>query len=191
MPEPDLEKILTFASAQCFSLWLKKNHAKERELWIKIFKVRTGIASVTWDDVVIESLCWGWIDGVKKLLDDQSYLQRVTPRTSRSNWSKRNREHVERLIVENRMMESGLEHVRAAKADGRWDNAYTASEMTVPTDFLVALDDNPKAKYFFEALTKSSRFVIAYGLLSAKKAETRQKRFEKYMNMLSNEVKPK
>ena len=191
MPEPDLEKILTFASAQCFSLWLKKNHAKERELWIKIFKVRTGIASVTWDDVVIESLCWGWIDGVKKLLDDQSYLQRVTPRTSRSNWSKRNREHVERLIVENRMMESGLEHVRAAKADGRWDNAYTASEMTVPTDFLVALDDNPKAKYFFEALTKSSRFVIAYGLLNAKKAETRQKRFEKYMNMLSNEVKPK
>ena len=191
MPEPDSEKILTFTSAQDYSLWLKENHTKESELWVKIFKIKTGILSVTWDDVVIESLCWGWIDGVKKSLDDQAYLQRVTPRTSRSNWSKRNREHVERLIVENRMMESGLEHVRAAKADGRWDNAYTASEMKVPTDFLVALDDNPKAKYFFEALTKSSRFVIAYGLLSAKKAETRQKRFEKYMNMLSNEVKPK
>jgi len=191
MPEPDSEKILTFTSAQDYSLWLKENHTKESELWVKIFKIKTGILSVTWDDVVIESLCWGWIDGVKKSLDDQAYLQRVTPRTSRSNWSKRNREHVERLIVENRMMESGLEHVRAAKADGRWDNAYTASEMKVPTDFLVALDDNPKAKYFFEALTKSSRFVIAYGLLSAKKAETRQKRFEKYMDMLSNEVKPK
>ena len=191
MPEPDSEKILTFTSAQDYSLWLKENHTKESELWVKIFKIKTGILSVTWDDVVIESLCWGWIDGVKKSLDDQAYLQRVTPRTARSNWSKRNREHVERLIVENRMMESGLEHVRAAKADGRWDNAYTASEMKVPTDFLVALDDNPKAKYFFEALTKSSRFVIAYGLLSAKKAETRQKRFEKYMNMLSNEVKPK
>lgn len=191
MPEVDQEKVLTFISAQDFGLWLKENHTKESELWVKIFKIKTGMLSVTWDDVVIESLCWGWIDGVKKSLDDQAYLQRVTPRTSRSNWSKRNREHVERLIVENRMMESGLEHVRAAKADGRWDNAYTASEMTVPTDFLVALDDNPKAKYFFEALTKSSRFVIAYGLLSAKKAETRQKRFEKYMNMLSNEVKPK
>ena len=191
MPEPGSEKILTFTSAQDFGLWLKENHTKESELWVKIFKIKTGILSVTWDDVVIESLCWGWIDGVKKSLDDQAYLQRVTPRTSRSNWSKRNREHVERLIVENRMMESGLEHVRAAKADGRWDNAYTASEMKVPTDFLVALDDNPKAKYFFEALTKSSRFVIAYGLLSAKKAETRQKRFEKYMDMLSNEVKPK
>jgi uncharacterized protein YdeI (YjbR/CyaY-like superfamily) len=191
MPEPGSEKILTFTSAQDFGLWLKENHTKESELWVKIFKIKTGILSVTWDDVVIESLCWGWIDGVKKSLDDQAYLQRVTPRTARSNWSKRNREHVERLIVENRMMESGLEHVRAAKADGRWDNAYTASEMKVPTDFLVALDDNPKAKYFFEALTKSSRFVIAYGLLSAKKAETRQKRFENYMNMLSNEVKPK
>ena len=191
MPEVDQEKVLTFISAQDFGLWLKENHTKESELWVKIFKIKTGMLSVTWDDVVIESLCWGWIDGVKKSLDDQAYLQRVTPRTSRSNWSKRNREHVERLIVENRMMESGLEHVRAAKADGRWDNAYTASEMKVPTDFLVALDDNPKAKYFFEALTKSSRFVIAYGLLSAKKAETRQKRFEKYMNMLSNEVKPK
>ncbi len=191
MPEPDSEKILTFTSAQGYSLWLKENHTKESELWVKIFKIKTGILSVTWDDVVIESLCWGWIDGVKKSLDDQAYLQRVTPRTSRSNWSKRNREHVERLIVENRMMESGLEHVRAAKADGRWDNAYTASEMEVPTDFLVALDDNPRAKCFFETLTKSSRFVIAYGLLSAKKAETRQKRFEKYMDMLSNEVKPK
>ena len=191
MPEPGSEKILTFTSAQDFGLWLKENHTKESELWVKIFKIKTGILSVTWDDVVIESLCWGWIDGVKKSLDDQAYLQRVTPRTARSNWSKRNREHVERLIVENRMSESGLEHVRAAKADGRWDNAYTASEMKVPTDFLVALDDNPKAKYFFEALTKSSRFVIAYGLLSAKKAETRQKRFEKYMDMLSNEVKPK
>ena len=191
MPEVDQEKVLTFISAQDFGLWLKENHTKESELWVKIFKIKTGILSVTWDDVVIESLCWGWIDGVKKSLDDQAYLQRVTPRTARSNWSKRNREHVERLIVENRMSESGLEHVRAAKADGRWDNAYTASEMKVPTDFLVALDDNPKAKYFFEALTKSSRFVIAYGLLSAKKAETRQKRFEKYMDMLSNEVKPK
>ena len=105
MPKVDQEKILTFKSAQDFGLWLKENHTKESELWVKIFKIKTGILSVTWDDVVIESLCWGWIDGVKKSLDDQAYLQRVTPRTARSNWSKRNREHVERLIVENRMME--------------------------------------------------------------------------------------
>ena len=190
MPEPDPAKIMTFASPKDLGRWLMLNHAVENELWVKIFKKKTGIPSVTWDDVVIESLCWGWIDGVKKSIDDQAYLQRVTPRKTRSNWSKRNREHVERLINEGRMTESGLVHVRAAKADGRWKNAYSASEMKVPMDFLTALDSNPKAKQFFETLTKSSHYVIAYGLISAKKPETRQRRFDKFIDMLSSEEKP-
>lgn len=166
------------------------NHAIESELWVKIFKKKTGVASVTWDDVVIEILCWGWIDGIKKSINDQAYLQRVTPRKARSNWSKRNREHVERLINEGRMTESGLVHVLAAKADGRWENAYTASEMKVPADFLVALESKPKEKQFFESLTKSSRYVIANGLTSAKRPETRQRRFEKFIDILSREEKP-
>jgi uncharacterized protein YdeI (YjbR/CyaY-like superfamily) len=145
---------------------------------------------VTWDDVVIESLCWGWIDGVRRSIDEQAYLQRITPRKARSNWSKRNREHVERLIQEGRMMKSGLVHVYAAKEDGRWDNAYAVSEMKVPADFIVALDSNPKAKRFFETLTKASHYVIAHGLTSAKRPETRQRRFDKYMDMLVSEKKP-
>ena len=88
------------------------------------------------------------------------------------------------------MMESGLVHIRAAKADGRWENAYTASEMKVPADFLAALESKPKAKQFFETLNKSSRYVIAYGLTSAKKPETRQRRFAKFMDMLVREEKP-
>ena len=191
MPQADPEKIMTFASPKDLGQWLKINYATESELWVKIFKKKTGIPSVTWDDVVIEILCWGWIDGIKKSIDEQAYLQRVTPRKSRSNWSKRNREHVERLISEGRMMESGLVHVHSAKADGRWENAYTASEMKVPLDFLTALETNPNAKQFFETLNKSSRFVIAYGLASAKKPETRQRRFSKYMAMLLLEEKPK
>jgi len=190
MPEPDPTKIMTFSSPQDFGQWLKINHATESELWVKIFKKGTGIPSVTWDCVVIESLCWGWIDGIKKSIDEQAYLQRVTPRKARSNWSKRNVEHVERLINEGRMMEAGLLHVRAAKADGRWENAYSVSEMTVPADFLIALDTNPKAKQFFETLTKSSRYVIAHGLTSAKKPETRQRRFSKFIDMLAREEKP-
>jgi len=190
MPEPDPASIMTFTSPKDFSRWLEVNYAIKSELWVKIYKVKTGIPSVTWDDVVIESLCWGWIDGVKKSIDDQAYLQRVTPRKARSNWSKRNRVHVERLIKQGRMKESGLVHIRAAKADGRWENAYAASEMKVPVDFLVALDNKPKAKQFFETLTKSSQYVIAYGLSSAKKLETRQRRFEKFMDMLVNEEKP-
>ena len=190
MPEPNPAKIISFASPKDLRLWLELNHTSETELWIKIFKKKTGIASVTWDDVVIEVLCWGWIDGIRKSLDEQAYLQRVTPRSARSNWSKRNADHVERLIIEGRMTESGLAHVRAAKADGRWENAYTASEMTVPEDFLVALQSNLAAKQFFERLTKSNRYVIAHGLISAKRPETRQRRFAKFMGMLVDEKKP-
>ncbi|GAB5498394.1 MAG: YdeI/OmpD-associated family protein [Pseudohongiellaceae bacterium] len=190
MPAPDPEKIMTFAAPKDLERWLKVNHAAEKELWVKIFKKMTGVPSVTWDDVVIEALCWGWIDGVKKSIDDQAYLQRITPRKARSNWSKRNREHAERLINEGRMSESGLVHIQAAKKDGRWANAYVASEMKVPTDFLTALESKPKAKQFYETLNKSSRYVIAYGLASAKKPETRQKRFAKFMDMMVHEVNP-
>ncbi|MFY0677944.1 MAG: YdeI/OmpD-associated family protein [Neptuniibacter sp.] len=191
MPEPDPLRIMTFVTPKDLCEWLKVNHAIETELWIKVFKKKTGIPSVTWDDVVVEALCWGWVDGVKKSIDDQAYLQRITPRKARSNWSKRNTEHVERLISEDRMTESGLVHVREAKADGRWESAYVVSEMEVPADFLAALEKQPRVKQFFETLNKSSRYVIAQGLTSAKKAETRQRRFTKYMTMLVHGEKPK
>jgi len=191
MPEPDPFRILSFEKPKDLGEWLKDNHATKSELWVKIFKKNTGIQSVTWNDVVIEVLCWGWIDGVKKSIDEQAYLQRITPRTARSNWSKRNTEHVERLIKEDRMTESGLVHVRAAKSDGRWENAYVVSEIEVPADFIAALENQPIVKQFFETLNKSSRYVIALGLTSAKKPETRQRRFKKYMTMLANEEKPK
>ncbi|MBT3505895.1 MAG: hypothetical protein HN475_09055 [Piscirickettsiaceae bacterium] len=191
MPEPDPLKIMTFTTPKGLDEWLKVNHTTESELWVKIFKKNTGIQSVTWNDVVIEILCWGWIDGVKKSIDDQAYLQRITPRTVRINWSKRNTEHVERLINEDRMKESGLVHVRAAKADGRWENAYVVSEMEVPADFLAALETKPNVKELFETLNKSSRYAIAYGLINAKKPDTRIRRFEKFMNMLVHEEKPK
>jgi uncharacterized protein YdeI (YjbR/CyaY-like superfamily) len=191
MPEPDPLRIMTFVTPKNLGQWLKENHASESELWVKIYKKNTEVQSVTWNDVVIEALCWGWIDGVKKSIDNQAYLQRITPRKTRSNWSKRNTGHAERLISESRMMESGLVHIRAAKADGRWENAYVASEMEVPADFLAALESKPNVKEFFETLNKSSRYVIAYGLISAKKPETRLRRFAKFMNMLAHEEKPK
>ncbi len=191
MPEPDPNKILSFESSSDLAKWLSAHHAQETELWVKIFKKATGIPSVDWNDVVIETLCWGWIDGVKKSLDEQAYLQRITPRKPRSNWSKRNTEHVERLINEGRMQKPGLEHVNAAKLDGRWENAYKPpSEMTVAADFLEALEVKPKLKAFYQTLNRSSLYSIAYGLDSAKKPETRQRRFEKFMDMLSREEKP-
>jgi len=185
-----MPKTMTFMSPKELSKWLQANHATESELLIKMFKKGSGIPSVNWNEVVLESLCWGWIDGFKKSLDDQTYLQRITPRKARSNWSKRNTEHVDRLIIEGRMKEPGLVHVGAAKADGRWKNAYTASEMEVPADFLAALESKPKAKQFYETLTKSNRYAIAYGLESAKKPQTRQRRFKKFIDMLIRKEKP-
>ena len=191
MPQPDPDRILTFESPILLREWLKANHVIESELWIKVFKKNSAIESITWDEIVKEVLCWGWIDGIKKSLDEQAYLQRITPRKARSNWSKRNTVHVESLINAGLMMESGLVHVREAKADGRWDKAYVVSEMEVPADFLAALKSKPKAKEYFESLSKSNRYVIALGLTSAKKVETREKRFNKYMTNLVNQEKPK
>ena len=191
MPEPDTAKIMPFQSPKDLGKWLKANHDTENEFWVKIFKKGSGVPSVTWNEVVTETLCWGWIDGVKKSLDEQAYLQRITPRKKRSNWSKKNTEQVERLIIEGRMAEPGLVHVRAAKADGRWENAYaSAREMQVPADFLADLENRPKAKQFYGTLTQSNRYAIAYGLETAKKPETRQRRLEKFMAMLSREEKP-
>jgi uncharacterized protein YdeI (YjbR/CyaY-like superfamily) len=190
MPEPEPARIMSFESPKDLGRWLKVNHATESELWVKMFKKGTGVPSVTWDDVVIESLCWGWIDSTKKSLDDQSYIQRITPRKARSNWSKRNREHAERLIREGRMQEPGLAHVHSARADGRWANASAASEMKIPADFLAALDSRPKARQFFETLNKSNRYVIACGLTTAKKTETRQQRFDQFIDMLVHGKKP-
>jgi uncharacterized protein YdeI (YjbR/CyaY-like superfamily) len=191
MPNPAPKEMIAFATPKSLGRWLKTNHARESELWVKIFKKGSGIPSLSWEELVIETLCWGWIDGVKKSLDEHAYVQRITPRKARSNWSKKNTEHVERLIAEGRMQEPGLVHVRAAKEDGRWESAYPpASEMKVPDDFLAALERKPKLKAFFETLNKSSRYVIAYGLSTAKKPETRQRRFEKYIDMLARREKP-
>lgn len=191
MPNPDPGKMMVFATPKALAKWLKENHASESELWIKIFKKGSGVPSVSWEQLVIETLCWGWIDGVKKSLDEHTYVQRITPRKARSSWSKKNTEHVERLTAEGRMQEQGLVHVRAAKADGRWQAAYSpASEMNVPADFIAAVESKPKLKVFFETLNRSSRYVIAYGLSTAKKPETRQRRFEKFLDMLARNEKP-
>lgn len=191
MSTPGLKKIKSFTTPEELGEWLKINHAVQNELYIKVFKIKTGKPSVTWNEIVTETLCWGWIDGVKKSLNDEAYLQRITPRRPKSDWSKRNTEHVARLIKEKRMQKPGLEQVKAAKVDGRWKNAYApASEMEVPKDFVKALKDKPKAKVFFDTLTKSSKYAITYGLTTAKKSETRLRRFDKFIDMLVRQEEP-
>lgn len=164
MPEPTAKKTRAFKTPRDLHEWLEKDHAAQDELWIKIFKKGSGIASVTWNEVVIETLCWGWIDGGKKSLDDTAYLQRITPRKPRSAWSRKNTEHVDRLGAEGRMQDPGLAQVQAAKDDGRWENAYApASEMEVPADFLAAVESRVRIKKFYDTLNKTNRYAIAHG----------------------------
>ena len=192
MPDIVNDKIAYFQTPQEFDEWLKNHHNSETEIWIKIFKKASKIQSITWSESVLVSLCWGWIDGVKKSFDDKAYLQRFTPRRKNSNWSKRNCEHVENLIKKGLMKEPGIKHVQAAKSDGRWDSAYApVSELDITSDFLEALESNITAKEFFEKLNKTSKYVISHSLETAKKTETRTRRLNKFIEMLENNIKPK
>jgi len=188
MPDIDTSAMRAFESPQAFADWLSAHHDNTPELWLKMYKKGSGVPSINWQEAVIEALCWGWIDGVKKSWDEQAFVQRFTPRRTKSQWSQINCEHVQRLMKEGRMQASGLAQVEAAKADGRWDKAYApASQMKVPDDFLAALKARPKAFAFFQSLNKANHYAIGYQLSTAKKEETRQRRFEKLLNKMESQ----
>lgn len=175
-----------FATPADLDAWLRANHAKETELWVRLYKKGSGIASVTWEDLVIAGLTWGWIDGLKKSLDESSFLQRMTPRRPKSGWSKKNCDHVERLIAEGKMQPSGLAHVEAAKKDGRWEQAYAGSgEMVIPDDFLKALKKSAAAKKTYATLNRANLFAIYHRLHTAKTPETRANRIAKMIETLA------
>jgi uncharacterized protein YdeI (YjbR/CyaY-like superfamily) len=175
-----------FKSAKAFETWLKKNHATSDGLWLKIAKRGASEPSVTYPEAVEIALCWGWIDGPKKGLDDQHFLQRFTPRRARSVWSKINVEKVVALIEAGRMQAPGLAQVEAAKADGRWAKAYDgARTSTVPEDLQAALDAEPKAKAFFATINASNRYAVLWRIQTAVKAETRARRIAQLVEMLA------
>ncbi len=176
---------LAFQNAQELGDWLAKHHTSAGELCVKIFKVGSGRPSVTWTDCVVEAIRFGWIDGQKQSLDAESFLQRLTPRKSKSNWSAKNCAHATALIAEGRMTPAGLAQVDAAKADGRWDNASAGpAGMVIPLDFLDALATRPAAKAFFETLDRKNLYPIYYRLHTAKHAETRAKRMAQILAQL-------
>lgn len=180
----DMDKVWTFADAQTFHDWLSKNHASETEVWIKLHKKASGLPSITAKEAVDVVLCWGWIDAIRKSLDQTSFLQRYTPRGKKSVWSKINVDNVGRLIAEDRMTEHGLRHVEAAKADGRWDKAYRISGVETPADLLAAIEGHPMAKAMFGRLSAQNRFALIFRLNSLKTEAGRQKRIVAFVEML-------
>ncbi len=186
---PDPRTIKGFRNAAAFEAWLATHHANDPELWLKIHKKDSGLPTVTYAEALDVALCWGWIDGLKKTFDEQSFIQRFTPRRAKSVWSQVNRDHIARLTTSGRMTPHGQQHVDAAKADGRWDAAYppirSASRETTPADLLAAINANPRAKKTFTTLGKMNLFALAYRTNSMKTAAGRAKKIDALVAMLA------
>lgn len=181
----DTDKVREFKDAESFYQWLSRRHDKENEIWIKIHKVNSGLVSITPTEAIDVVLCWGWIDGVRKGLDERSYLQRYTPRGKKSTWSQINVANIARLIEEGRMTEHGLRHVESAKSDGRWDRAYgSGKDMKIPEDLQAAIDTEPDARRMFEKLSAQNRFALAFRIHNMKTESGRKKKIESFVEML-------
>jgi uncharacterized protein YdeI (YjbR/CyaY-like superfamily) len=175
-----------FASADDWEAWLREHHDTAPGVWIKFARKGSGIPTLTYMEALHAALCFGWIDGQARGLDDAFYLQRFTPRRARSIWSKRNRDFATALIESGRMQPAGLREVERAKADGRWDAAYDApSTAKVPDDLRAALDANPAAAEFFAGLSGQNRYAVLHRIQTAKRPETRARRIEKFVAMLA------
>ncbi len=179
-------RTLAFKSSSGFRDWLEKNHAATDGIWLRMYKKASGKPSITYAEALDQALCFGWIDGQARPKDENSWLQKFTPRRPRSGWSKRNTQHAERLIKSGHMTHAGLAAVEAAKADGRWSAAYESPRNAAPPeDFLKLLGTNKEAKAFFATLNKANLYAIVYRLQTAKKPETRERRMKKILEMLA------
>jgi len=188
---PDPERIQDFPDAAAFEAWLSRAHDRVPELWLKIHKKESGLPTVSYAEALEIALCWGWIDGQKKPFDSQSFLQRFTPRKPKSIWSQRNIGHVERLVATGRMTPHGQAHVDAAKADGRWAAAYAPGrDMTVPTDLLAAIAENPAAQQTFDGLNRQNLFALSFRLGNLKTPAGRARKIETFVEMLARGETP-
>jgi uncharacterized protein YdeI (YjbR/CyaY-like superfamily) len=161
------------------------NHNKSSGIWLRLAKKASGIKSITYPEALEVLLCYGWIDALKLPENEKTWLQRVLPRRPKSIWSKINREKAIALIECGRMRAAGLNEIERAKADGRWESAYDSpSNATMHPEFQAELDRNPKAKAFFQSLSRSNTYAVLWRIQTAKKPETRQTRIRSIIQRL-------
>ncbi len=183
---PNPTKIKAFRTPAAFEAWLRSKHDRETEIWVQIHRKNSGLPTVTHAQALDVALCWGWIDGIRKSLDERSFLQRFSPRTPKSIWSQVNRDHVARLIAAGRMTSHGQRQVDAAKADGRWDAAYAPMRsVTVPDDLRAAIDANPRARKTFATLGRQNLFSLAFRTNNMKTPAGRAKKIADLVAMLA------
>ena len=177
---------LTYASQDEWETWLETNAESSTGIWLRLAKKAAGRVVLTYAQALDSALCFGWIDGQKKAESDEFWLQRFSPRTAKSIWSRINTEKAQALMQAGRMRPSGLREVERAHQDGRWERAYTsASNTAVPDDLQTALDANTEAKAFFGTLNGRNRYSILFRIQNVKKAETRAKKIAQFVEMLA------
>jgi uncharacterized protein YdeI (YjbR/CyaY-like superfamily) len=178
---------LVVSDAAAWRRWLAEHHEQPTGVWLIIAKKgTTEPTSLSYDEALDEALCHGWIDGQVQRRDERTYKQRFTPRRARSKWSRRNVGIVDRLLGEARMHPAGLAAVDAARADGRWQIAYSGqATIEVPDDLTAALDADPTARAMFEILTSQNRYALLYRIDAAKRPATRARRIAQYVEMLA------
>jgi uncharacterized protein YdeI (YjbR/CyaY-like superfamily) len=189
-PTADAGAPLLLEDQEAWLSWLRTNHATSSGVWLRIARKSANVISVSYLQAVEAALCFGWIDGQKKAEDESYWLQRFTPRSEKSIWSKINRDKATRLIALGQMNAAGIREVERAKRDGRWDAAYdSASGATIPADFQAELEKTPKAKAFFATLDSRNRYAVLFRIQTTRKAETRAKRVRQFTEMLSQHKK--
>lgn len=189
MPSEHLPARL-FKSKTQWAAWLESNHRKSTGLWLRLAKKNSGLQSVTYKEALEIALCYGWIDAQKRPEDERTWLQRFAPRSSRSVWSKINREKALELIASGAMKAAGMEAIEDARKNGRWEAAYDSPRgATVPSDFQAALEGSPRAKAFFATLDRANRYAILWRIQTVKQAETRARKIEQFIGMLEEKKK--
>ncbi len=182
MSDPEI----TFANQEDWEAWLGSNGEVVAGVWLRIAKKSAEQPTLTYAQALEVAICYGWIDGQKQAESEHYWLQRFTPRTPKSTWSKINKAKAEALMSAGKMHPTGLREINRAKRDGRWEAAYSsASTATVPDDLQKALDRNPKAKQFFATLNSRNRYAILFRIQSVKRAETRARKISQFIDMLN------
>jgi uncharacterized protein YdeI (YjbR/CyaY-like superfamily) len=181
----EAEKQIHFTSRDDWRSWLEENHATEKEIWLIHYKKHTGKPTISYEEAVEEALCFGWIDGVLRRLDDDRYILRYSPRKNKSIWAESNKERAERMIKQGRMTEAGLAKIREAKKNGEW---YKVISTKIPPDLKEALAGNSKALKNFESLAPSRQKQLVWWVTSAKRDETRQRRIKETVSIAEQNI---
>jgi len=187
------KKIETYypKTKQQWRKWLLKNHSKENAVWVVFYKKKSNIPSISWSDAVDEALCFGWIDSVKKKLDEERSIQFFSKRKPKSTWSKINKEKVKNLIETGKMTQSGLDCIDVAKQNGSWQILDSVEELVIPEDLEKALKLKAQALDFFLSLNKSTKKMLLQWLVLAKREDTRKKRISEIVESVLIKQKPK